>query len=227
MMEKSATCLHKNLVYIREHYPLVAEEFLRKLSRFENDLIEHKEWFAVKKSPGYPDHANSDAWMIGKARYKDHDEVKAANHEVKYGGPGKKIKFDTDEISAVITYKGKKLDDRSMAREELELEIPDAEVGKTLLQRIGFYSVPVLEKKRWYFRRNEMTACVDQVTGLGDYLELEIMVETEAEREGALQRIENVLVSLGYSMKDTTRHSYLSMLTDQTCAMEVAHEHYI
>ena len=120
-----------------------------------------------------------------------------------------------------------RLDDRSMAREELELEIPDAEVGKTLLQRIGFYSVPVLEKKRWYFRRNEMTACVDQVTGLGDYLELEIMVETEAEREGALQRIENALVSLGYSMKDTTRHSYLSMLTNQTCAMEVAHEHYI
>ena len=66
-----------------------------------------------------------------------------------------------------------------------------------------------------------MTACVDQVTGLGDYLELEIMVETEAEREGALQRIENVLASLGYSMKDTTRHSYLSMLTDQTRAMEV------
>ena len=128
---------------------------------------------------------------------------------------------DTDEISAVITYKGKKLDDRSMAREELELEIPDAEVGKTLLQRIGFYSVPVLEKKRWYFRRNEMTACVDQVTGLGDYLELEIIVETEAEREGALQKIENMLLSLGYSMKDTTRHSYLSMLTNQTRAMDV------
>ena len=90
----------------------------------------------------------------------------------------------------------RKLDDRSMAREELELEIPDAEVGKTLLQRIGFYSVPVLEKKRRYFRRNEMTACVDHVTGLGDYLELEIMVETEAEREGALQRIENVLVDV-------------------------------
>ena len=35
-----------------------------------------------------------------------------------------------------------------------------------------------------------MTACVDQVTGLGDYLELEIIVETEAERESALQRIE-------------------------------------
>ena len=107
MMEKSATCLHKNLVYIREHYPLVAEEFLRKLSRFENDLIEHKEWFAVKKSPGYPDHANSDAWMIGKARYKDHDEVKAANYEVKYGGPGKKIKFDT--LNSLLIYDVRKI----------------------------------------------------------------------------------------------------------------------
>ena len=107
MMEKSATCLHKNLVYIREHYPLVAEEFLRKLSRFENDLIEHKEWFAVKKSPGYPDHANSDAWMIGKTRYKDHDEVKAANYEVKYGGSGKKIKFDT--LNSLLIYDVRKI----------------------------------------------------------------------------------------------------------------------
>ena len=107
MMEKSATCLHKNLVYIREHYPLVAEEFLKKLSRLENDLIEHKEWFAVKKSPGYPDHANSDAWMIGKARYKDHDEVKAANYEVKYGGPGKEIKFDT--LNSLLIYDVRKI----------------------------------------------------------------------------------------------------------------------
>lgn len=64
-------------------------------------------------------------------------------------------------------------------------------------------------------------------------VEVEIKLKIEdpeqliEKREGELQRIENVLVSLGYSMKDTTRHSYLSMLTDQTCAMEVAHEHYI
>ena len=55
------------------------------------------------------------------------------NHDfVKLGEAlrGRQIRnVDTDEISAVITYKGKKLDDRSMAREELELEIPDAEVG--------------------------------------------------------------------------------------------------
>lgn len=78
MMEKSATCLHKNLVYINEHYPTVTARFLEKLGQFEHDLIENEKLFEVKKYPGYPDHANSDAWLIGKARYKDHDEEKAA-----------------------------------------------------------------------------------------------------------------------------------------------------
>lgn len=48
--------------------------------------------------------------------------------------------------------------------------------------------------------------------GLGEYLELEILVEQEEDRQQALQQIEERLLSLGYSMQDTTRISYLSML---------------
>ena len=122
--------------------------------------------------------------------------------------------LETEHETAAITYKGKKLDNRSMAREELEIQIADAKTGRLLLERIGFHSVPVVEKIRNYLHREEMTACVDQVKGLGDYLELEIIVETEAERAAALQKIESILERLGYSMEDTTRHSYLSMLTE-------------
>ena len=57
-----------------------------------------------------------------------------------------------------------------------------------------------------------MTACVDQVTGLGDFLELEIIVEDETRREAALREIEILLGKLGYTMQDTTRTSYLSMI---------------
>lgn len=57
-----------------------------------------------------------------------------------------------------------------------------------------------------------MTACLDSVEGLGEYLELEILVEQEEDRQQALQQIEERLLSLGYSMQDTTRISYLSML---------------
>ena len=56
-----------------------------------------------------------------------------------------------------------------------------------------------------------ITACVDAVTNLGDYLELEIIVDEEEKREAALDQLEQILHTLGYSMQDTTRTSYLSM----------------
>lgn len=70
----------------------------------------------------------------------------------------------------------------------------------------------VVEKLRQYYHRDNITACVDAVTNLGDYLELEIIVDEETKREAALDQLEQTLHTLGYSMQDTTRTSYLSML---------------
>ena len=106
LMEKSATCLHGNLVYIKEHYPKVTKLFLEKLDKLEADLRENKEMFYIQKSQNYPNHANSNAYLAGKARYKDHDEEKAAIYEAKYGGSGKEIHFDI--INSQIVYEVKK-----------------------------------------------------------------------------------------------------------------------
>ena len=57
-----------------------------------------------------------------------------------------------------------------------------------------------------------MTACVDQVEGLGSFLELEILVNTLEEKESALQSIEALLLDMGSSLRKTTRKSYLAML---------------
>lgn len=113
---------------------------------------------------------------------------------------------------AYLTYKGKKLDTCSMTRKELEVEISDGETGVELLKSIGYKPTTPVEKLRHYFHREQMTACVDRVTGLGDFLELEIIVEDETEREAALREIEILLGKLGYTMQDTTRTSYLSMI---------------
>ena len=118
----------------------------------------------------------------------------------------------TGETSAAITYKGAKLDQKSMTRQELETEVGDAEICREILCKIGFTPVPEVEKNRQYFHKGKMTACVDMVRGLGDYLELEKLIETEENREMALTEIEEMLNNLGYSMQDTTRTSYLSML---------------
>ena len=102
LMEKSATCLHRNLVYIKEHYPEVTASFLKNVSRLKRDLLQKRESFFIRKAKDYPDHANSDAYRIGKARYKDHDEEKAAAFEKQYGGEGKEISFDL--MNCLINY---------------------------------------------------------------------------------------------------------------------------
>ena len=70
----------------------------------------------------------------------------------------------------------------------------------------------VVEKLRQYYHKENITACADMVKGLGDYLELEVIADSDEKKEQALEQIEEILQILGYSMQDTTRTSYLSML---------------
>lgn len=120
--------------------------------------------------------------------------------------------LETGEKTAQLNFKGPKLDDSSMTRQELETTVADGETVRAILERMGFTPVIPVEKVRQYFHRGRLTACVDQVTGLGDFLELEILTEAETGRSAALIEIEEVLQQAGYSMEDTTRMSYLSQL---------------
>ena len=120
--------------------------------------------------------------------------------------------LSTGEKSSVITFKGAKTDRRSMTRKELETEVGDSEIAREILESIGFTPVPAVEKERQNFYKQKITACVDRVKNLGEYLELEKIVDAEEEKTEALKELEEVLQRLGYSMEDTTRISYLSML---------------
>lgn len=122
------------------------------------------------------------------------------------------IDLKTGEKTAQLNFKGPKLDEQSMTRQELETTVGDGETARAILEQIGFTPVIPVEKVRQYFHRGRLTACVDQVTGLGDFLELEILIESEEGRSAALTEIEEVLQQAGYSMADTTRISYLSQL---------------
>ena len=92
---------HKNLLYIKEHYPQTTEEFLDKAEKLKTALTEASEDFLIRGNTEYPDCADSSAWLIGKARYKDKDEEKASAYEAELYGKGKKIDFRDVSISAI------------------------------------------------------------------------------------------------------------------------------
>lgn len=99
-------CLHKNLVYIKEHYPEVTGKFIKKLNCLEHDLEENPSSFYLQENIEYPGTANSYAYMSGKARYKDHDEEKAKLLEKKYSSREKKIDFHVLSVQIVQEIKG-------------------------------------------------------------------------------------------------------------------------
>ena len=131
-------------------------------------------------------------------------------HDVKKRDEALRIRTSTDCRSGIsktqINFKGPKLDKISMSRMELETEVSDAEVLKNILIHLDFSPVASVMKS------GRFTACLDQVEGLGDFLELEVIAEQESERKEILSKMEDLLAILGYHMSDTVQTSYLSML---------------
>lgn len=131
-----------------------------------------------------------------------------------------RIRTSTDQATGesvfTINYKGPKLDQATMTRVERETEVADGETAKQILEALGFVPVSLVVKERQYFRRKRnLTVCLDRVEGLGDFMELEILVESDEEREEAVRQMEDVLREFGYKMRDTVRRSYLSMLEEK------------
>lgn len=114
-----------------------------------------------------------------------------------------------------MTYKGPKLDQVSMTRKELEMKIESAEIGRDILKSLGYTEVPPVVKLRQEFHMDRMNACLDRVENLGDFLELEIVVAQENEKENALNQLILLLHELGYEREDIIRTSYLSMLQNK------------
>lgn len=124
------------------------------------------------------------------------------------------VSDDKGRKSAYITYKGRKMDDISMSRPEYETAIGDGETVKDILVNLGYVPVRPVIKERRYFDNGRLTVCMDDVEGLGRFIEIERTVENESEKAQALEEVAECLHRLGGTMEDTTVKSYLSMLEE-------------
>ena len=121
--------------------------------------------------------------------------------------------LDTKEVKAQLNCKGPKLDQASMTRKETEIEIREPEKMEEILTELEFYPASKRVKKtRTYYAKSNMMAAADQVENLGDFLELEILVEKEEDRADGLDAIYGVMRVLGCEKTETVQRSYLSML---------------
>ena len=120
--------------------------------------------------------------------------------------------------SNFITYKGPKLDAKTKTRREIELPLAtgdDAAAGyDELLDALGFHRVAEVSKVRQIFQLQRegqtIELVVDEVHDVGNFVELEIVVDDESEIPIAQQQIATLASEL--QLADAERRSYLELL---------------
>ena len=111
-----------------------------------------------------------------------------------------------------LTYKGRKIDAKSKTREEIEVALGDADSAKLklLLMRLGFKLVADVRKIRKRYKVGEFEICLDDVAGVGTFVEVETKGENMEElRDKALTILKRL------NLGKTERKSYLELLLEK------------
>lgn len=119
------------------------------------------------------------------------------------------------ESDARITYKGPLIESASKTRTEIETAVGSGDEATSIFEALGFDPVATVEKTRDRYTLDEYTIALDDVVGLGEYVEVETETPededaVEAAREGAF----DVLRGLGLDPNDQLRTSYLGLLLE-------------
>ena len=124
--------------------------------------------------------------------------------------------LQTQKRSVTLNYKGPKVDTVSSTRAEYEIAVRPYDTASGLLRALGYRSVFQVEKIRTYYQRGDLNACLDCVTHLGPFLELELLTEQACDREAAVEKLYGLLDMLDVPRSALTRRSYLELLLAET-----------
>jgi adenylate cyclase class 2 len=133
-----------------------------------------------------------------------------------FGISDEALRIRIKEKGASLTYKGPKLDETTKSRRELTVKIDSPETMEKILISLGFFRAGVVRKSRTKYRLGEATIAMDEVEGLGSFIEVELSGKEmwDAEREKALA----ILKDLGAG--ESIRASYLEMLLAEEAGKE-------
>ncbi|MFA6514909.1 MAG: class IV adenylate cyclase [Candidatus Paceibacterota bacterium] len=92
---------------------------------------------------------------------------------------------------------------------EYEIEIKEEDITnlESIILTLGFYEFCITEKDRETYKLGEIEICLDNVVGLGSYIELE-KFGTADETEKIQNELSDILELWGVAREDHTEHGY-------------------
>lgn len=116
-----------------------------------------------------------------------------------------------------ITYKGKRIDQTTKTREEIETEIKDIRSMRNLLSHLGFKEILTVKKERelyeFWFKNKKIDLLLDYLPILNqNFIEAEIQIEDKIEMIKSKDLIFDFLKQFGITEEDSIRDSYLELI---------------
>ena len=124
------------------------------------------------------------------------------------------------EINYFITYKGKKIDNSTKTREEIDIKIIDIEKMKTLLTELGFQEIFTVKKERelyeFAFKNYHIEVLFDYLPILEQhFIEVEYLTASKDKIGEVRQVLFDFLGVFGINKEDSIRKSYLELIADK------------
>jgi adenylate cyclase, class 2 len=118
---------------------------------------------------------------------------------------------DNNGFKTFLTYKGAKMDDTSKTRKEIEVVVENRENTASILENLGFIPVVTIKKKRMIYEIDDLVICLDDVDGVGTFVEIERGLKEGEDFQDSLEEIFKTYRKLGIT-DGFVRKSYLELL---------------
>lgn len=110
---------------------------------------------------------------------------------------------------AYLTYKGPRLSSEMKVRNEVEVEVLNAEKMQDILNYLDFKMIAVIKKVRRIYKVGNFKVSLDRVTKLGSFIEVEVI--TSGDDNDVINKIKKFASILDLPLDKGTVESYLEM----------------
>jgi adenylate cyclase, class 2 len=110
-----------------------------------------------------------------------------------------------------ITYKGAKMDNVSKTRKEIEVVVGDPLKVANIFESLGFRPVAIVKKNRVIYTFDKLIITLDEVLGVGSFVEIEQEAEEGEDFQRPLDEIFGFYKKIGIK-EGFERRSYLELM---------------
>jgi adenylate cyclase class 2 len=132
------------------------------------------------------------------------------------------LRVRLEEGRCILTFKGRRIGSGVKMREEVEVVVDDGAAATTILKRLGFEEAFVIRKNRRIYALEGAEISLDSVDGLGEFVEIELILKDGAAVDGVRERLHGLAERLQIPKERLTTESYLELLASKSSSSKAS-----